>query len=349
MMNPSRASRWGALTLVVALSLSACGGGDGSGEGDGSGGGGEDAALTVTTSFFPMTELAEKVGGEHVDVTQLTPEGADPHSFEMTPKAVGKLSDADLVVFLRTMQPSVDAAVDAEASDRAWDAGEHTELGMPGGDGHDHGDEDGHSHEGEGEGDHAHEDEGGHEGHDHDGHEGHDHGGVDPHYWLDPVRYAETATALGEELAKKDPDHAEDYEKNAEEFVKELEELDQKMSDELTECKHTDLLVSHEAFAYLADRHDFHQVGASGLDGHSEVSPTRLAELTHLVEDAGVSTIYTEPLAPRDTAEALASETGTEVAVLDTAAGLTDASVAEDYVGIMEANTETLRKGQECS
>ena len=61
-----------------------------------------------------------------------------------------------------------------------------------------------------------------------------------------------------------------------------------------------------------------------------------------------MSTIYTEPLAPRAVADTIATEAGVEVAVLDPLEGITDASAAQDYLGVMRANLETLREGQEC-
>lgn len=319
-----------ALAGALLLTLSACGGAT-DGEGGAAGGpsqqggrGGEDA-LQVTTSFYPMTNLAREVGGDHVQVSQLTPDGADPHHFELSPKQTGAVQEAELVVHLGSMQPAVDAAVKAVAQDSAWDAAEATELEAK-----------------------AHE-LGVDEGHEGEGHEGHDHGPVDPHYWLDPVTYGESATALAEELAELDPDHAADYRENARAYVQELTALDEELEKSLSSCRQDTLVVAHEAYGWFTARYGLDQLAASGLNNEAEVSPQRLAELTRLIEDAGVSTIYAEPLTPQDNAQTLAAETGTEVEVLDPAAGITEDSPAQDYLGIMEHNREVLVAGQECS
>lgn len=331
---PSPLSRWGAGALAATLVLAGCGD-----EADG----GSDAgqAMAVSTGFFPLTHLVEKVGGDHVEVTQVTPSGADPHHLEMTPKSTGQLQEADLVVYLEAMQPALDSAVDAVAGDHSWDVAEAVDLeaGPPVGEAEDEG----------GEHDHA-EDEGeGHDDHADHGHEGHDHGGVDPHFWLDPITYAKAARATGERLAEQDPDHADDYRRNAEAYAEELEALDDELAKGFASCEITDLVVGHEAYAWFSARYGFHQLGVAGIANGAEVSPARLAELTGVVREAGVTTIYAEPLTPQDNAEALAAETGTAVEVLDPVAGLSDSSAAEDYVGLMRANAETLRAGQDCA
>ena len=66
---------------------------------------------------------AERIGGDAVTVTNLTKPGAEPHDLELTPRQVGQISDAELVVYLKGFQPAVDEAVDQEAGDRAFDVG----------------------------------------------------------------------------------------------------------------------------------------------------------------------------------------------------------------------------------
>jgi zinc transport system substrate-binding protein len=71
------------------------------------------------------------------------------------------------------------------------------------------------------------------------------------------------------------------------------------------------------------------------------------AVVAHITEH-DVTTIYTEPLAPRAVAETIAREAGVKVATLDPLEGITDSSAAQDYLGVMRANLATLREGQEC-
>ena len=63
-----------ACAAATALALSACTSTATSGDSSS-----KDGKLAVMASFYPLQYLAEKIGGEHVSVTSLTPEGAEPH------------------------------------------------------------------------------------------------------------------------------------------------------------------------------------------------------------------------------------------------------------------------------
>lgn len=78
-------------------------------------GGNESDSLDVAVSFYPLEYLAEEIGGDRADVTNLTPPGAEPHDLELAPRDVAGLSEADLAVYLSGFQPAVDEAVAAQA------------------------------------------------------------------------------------------------------------------------------------------------------------------------------------------------------------------------------------------
>ena len=95
---------------ATALALSAC-----SSTASSSGSSSKDETLTVMASFYPLKYLAEKIGGEHVTVTSLTPDGAEPHDLELSPKMVDSLSSADAVIYLAGFQSAVDEAIEQQA------------------------------------------------------------------------------------------------------------------------------------------------------------------------------------------------------------------------------------------
>lgn len=302
-----------------ALVLAVTGCGSGSGDDDDASG----DALTIATSFYPLQHAAEQVGGDHVEVTNLTQAGAEPHDLELTPKQILEASQADALVYLKDFQPSVDDAA-AEAGDTAFEVSPFARLDIEP-DEDEHGDE--------------------HEGEDH---EGHDHGSVDPHFWLDPTRYADVVDALADHFAEIDPDHAADYRANAKAFTAELSTLDTDLTEGLAECTSTDLVTGHSAFAYFADRYGFHQESVSGLSPGAEPSPAALADLITHIKDEGITTVYAETLVPTDVADTIARDAGAEVAVLDPIEGLTDESAGDSYVEVMRSNLATVREGQGC-
>src|SRR5690606_12543610 len=71
-------------------------------------------------SFYPLAYAAEQVGGDQVDVDNLTSPGVDPHDLELAPKQVAEVQEADLALYEAGFQPAVDEAVDqAELPDEA--------------------------------------------------------------------------------------------------------------------------------------------------------------------------------------------------------------------------------------
>ncbi|MBT3157017.1 metal ABC transporter substrate-binding protein [Streptomyces sp. CHA1] len=318
-----------ALSLGV---LSACGGAESGGSADGK--------LAVTASFYPLEFLAEQIGGDHIDVTTLTGPGVEPHDLDITPRQTGRMSEADVLLYLRGLQPAVDKAVDQAGVQNTVDAADLTTLeahGSSSGDGHDHGEEEGH--------DHA-EEEGESHGHAEEEGDGHDHGdsGLDPHVWLDPVKYAELADGVGEVLQKADPDHAADYRKNAEALTGKLKKLDQNYRDGLKNTDTRTFITTHAAFGYLAERYGLDQESIAGVDPESEPSPARMKELQKIAAEEKVTTVFFETLASDRTAKVLAGDTGLRTGVLDPLEGITDKSQGDDYLEVMEANLAALQK-----
>jgi zinc transport system substrate-binding protein len=322
-----------AATLLVA----GCGGDGGSPENAAASGKGP----TVLAGFYPLEWAAGRIGGDLASVSSLTPPGAEAHDLELTPQDVAKVSEADLLVYIEGFQPALDEAAKSEAREAAWDAGRVANLTLTAeDDGHGHGDE--HADEEHAEDEHAQEE------HAEDEHA--DEGEIaDPHFWLDPTRLADVGDALAERMGELDPDNAAAYQENAAALRADLEELDGEMQEALSGCAIDTLVTSHDAFGYLADRYGFEVVGISGLDPSDEPSPAQLAEITELVRERGVTTVYTETLIDPAVAETVAAEAGVDTAVLDPVEGLTDESAGEDYLEVMRTNLETLRDGQSCA
>ena len=301
--------------------------------------GGADGGLTVVTSAYPFQFVAERVAGSNATVTNLTAPGAEPHDLELTPRQVGSLSDAGLVVYERGFQPAVDEAVEQSGAGTVLDTTTVVPLEKLGtGDDHEHEGAEGAEHEGE----HA-------EGEEHAGE--HDHGaagGLDPHVWLDPTKLATIATAVADRLAAVDPDHAAAYRTNAEALGVELTALDSRFRSGLTDCRQTEFITSHTAFGYLAKRYGLVQIGISGISPDTEPSPARIAEVQKEAAEHQVTTIFTETLASPAVADAIAGDLGLRTDVLDPIEGITDASRGRDYVAVMDANLVALQEANGC-
>lgn len=170
--------------------------------------------------------------------------------------------------------------------------------------------------------------------------------GADPHLWLDPIRLAQVADTVADQLAERAPETADAFRGRADALTVELSALDAELEQGLASCTRTDMVTSHDSFGYLADRYGLEQVAISGLSPEDEPSPRRLAEVVQLAKEAGVTTIFFEELVSPRVAESLAREVGAEARVLSPLEGPPEDG---DYLSAMRTNLGTLRTALDCA
>jgi zinc transport system substrate-binding protein len=289
------------LILALVALAAGCGGSASSG-----------GRTEVVAAFYPLAFAAERVGGDAVSVTNLTPPGAEPHDVELSARDVERVRAADFVFYLGSgFQPALERAVEG-ASGKAVDVLGGLDL-----------------HEG-----------GGHEGDEHAGEAASD-ASVDPHVWLDPVRYAEVVERIGAALGRPQAARA---------MRNELTQLDAQFRTGLRTCARREIVTSHAAFGYLAERYGLEQIALTGLSPEAEPSPRELEHVVREVREHGARTVFFETLVSPRLAETVARETGAHTAVLNPLEGLTEDELerGEDYFSVMRANLAALRKALGC-
>ena len=273
-------------------------------------------AVHVVGAFYPVAYAAERVGGGRVQVTNLTPAGAEPHDLELTPKQIDAVLDADVVFDLgHRFQPAVEKAAAQRNGPTVTlldqlpiHAGSKTVA------------------------------------------EG-DPNALDPHVWLDPVLMQAIVQQVRTALTKADPKGRTVYARNAQAFDQQLQALDQRYRTGLAKCAIHDIVTSHEAFGYLAQRYGLRQQGVAGLSPDAEPDAKRIAQLTDLVKRDHIKVVFTETLVSPRIADTLAREAGVRTDVLDPLEGLTDSAIAQgaNYVTVMNANLAKLRIALDCA
>jgi len=289
--------------------------------------------LQAVATVYPLAWVLEQVAPA-ADVQWLAAAGQDPHDMELTPSQRAAVEQADVVAYLGDIdfQPQVETAV-GDAGGVVVDAAE-----VLGGDalrtydGHAHDDEDDHGH--------SHDDE----ADDHAGEEG----SVDPHLWFDARLLAQLAEAAGAAFAEADPDRADDYRANAEQTAQELDALAGQVDALLTGCRHDEVIVSHEAYAYLLEPHDLEQHGISGAGGHSEASPRAIAELAEEIREHGLPAVLTEPVEGRRDAEAVAAEAGVELIEIYSLDIVDEAQAARGFPDLLREQAEAVAEAAGC-
>jgi zinc transport system substrate-binding protein len=163
----------------------------------------------------------------------------------------------------------------------------------------------------------------------------------DPHVWLDPVRFAAVATRVGEVL--RQPERART-------LVARLHALDREFRAGLAHCAGNEIVTSHEAFRYLAERYGLRQVAITGISPEAEPTPAALRRVVDVVRTTHATTVFSEPLVSKRLAQTVANETGAKTDVLDPIEALTSAERArgDDYFDLMRNNLDALRAGLRC-
>jgi zinc transport system substrate-binding protein len=165
---------------------------------------------------------------------------------------------------------------------------------------------------------------------------------TDPHVWLDPLRYAAISRRIGAALGQVE---------KGEELAARLLALDAELAAGLRDCSRRSFVTAHGAFGYLAARYGLEEVPLAGLAPEAEPSPRALARLVRLVEEIGVSTVFSEPLVSADLARTVAREAGVGIATLDPIEGLSSdaAAAGADYFTVMRDNLAALRPALRCA
>lgn len=270
--------------------------------------------LQVTTTFYPLAYLAQRIGGDLVQVTNLTPAGSEPHDFDPAPQDIVQLHRSGVFVYNGAgLEPWVDRVIPELEQEGVTIVNATSSLSLlPAPD--------------------------------------HSEGTVDPHVWLDPVLYAKQAEAIARALSERDSAHADVYNANAQALQSDLETLNQEFVSGLTSCKTHTIVTSHAAFQYLAKRYGLSMVSIAGLSPDEEPSPARMAEIAQFVHDQGVGYIFFESLVSPRLSETIAQETGATTIAFNPLEGLSKEEMAhgDTYISVQQENLHALQVALGC-
>ena len=283
-----------------------------------------DSKITVYTSFYPMYDFTKKVGGDRVNVVNLVPPGMEPHDWEPAPTDIANLDKANMLVYSGAgMEHWVDKVVKSLKNDKLLLVEASKGLALL-------------------------------QGHDeHDSHkpgEGHsDREAMDPHVWLDPMNAKKQMEAIKTGLVQADPKNADYYEVNYKKYAMELDQLDKEFKEALSPLPRKEIIVSHQAFSYLAGAYGLTQESIRGISPDEEPDPARMTEIIRFAKERGVKVIFFEEMVSPKIAETIAKETGAQVMVLSPLENLTDEQVkaGDDYFSVMRRNLAALKAALE--
>ena len=174
----------------------------------------------------------------------------------------------------------------------------------------------------------------------------------DPHVWLDPLLAKKQVENVRDGLIMIDPNHKDIYVNNSNNFLNELDNLDEKIRTDLESCKKKDFITFHNSFSYFAKQYGLNQHSISNTDPESEVTPARLTEIINIAKTLGLQVIYSEELVDPRQATVIAQEVPDgKVLVLSPIEGLSEneQKAGLGYIDKMNDNINNLMVGLQCN
>jgi zinc transport system substrate-binding protein len=288
---------------------------------------GAEEPITVAVSVVPQAEFVEKVGGDEVKTVVITPPGADPHTYEPSPKEVEEISKASMLVTVGVGMPFEEVWIDRFDSMNSGTLVVNCSKGL------ELKELEEHDHEGEEEEEHDEEIETEHENESTEEHENEsdeEHEELDPHIWTSPANAKIMVEDIYEGLVELDPENEAYYAQNKDAYLEELDALDSRIREKLNGSEGSSFMVYHPSWGYFAADYGLNMISVE-IEG-KEPSAQDLTKIVDLAKEKNVKVIFVQAQFSTRSAEVLAQEIGGEVVAVD--------PLAKDYVANMDNVTD---------
>ena len=150
-------------------------------------------------------------------------------------------------------------------------------------------------------------------------HDEHDHSGFDPHVWLDPLLVKIQAKNIYEAMVEIDSQNGDFYKTNYEEFIKELDTLDENIKTILSPYKDKAFMVFHPSWGYFAKRYDLEQISIE-IEG-KEPKPNELVELIEEAKKHDIKIVFVAPQFSQKSAKTISKNINANVIAIDPISG----------------------------
>ena len=260
--------------------------------------------VKVIASIAPLADFVRQVGGERVDVKLLLPQGASPHIYEPTPKAVKDISDARVFVKIGTgFEFWAEKIIKTSGNKRLIIVDSSSGVLLIGKT------------------------------------DSHAPSGADPHLWLDPVIAGSIVTKIERALIEADPKKAEFYKQNAALYKGKLLQLDKEISHKVKTFRIREYVTFHPAWNYFSKRYGLRVAGVIEESPGKDPSPKHIENIVREINRIGCRVVFAEPQFNPKIAEAVARESGARVLYLDPIGGQKG---RETYIDMMEYNVSVM-------
>lgn len=328
--------------------------------------------LKIVTSLFPYYDMARAVIGDvkGIDLKMIVTPGQDSHSFEPTPSDVIQMENADVLIYNGgSLETWIDTLLDSlnnknqiqmkmmdyvdvlneeivEGMDTRFEEHDHEE--------HSHKEdnhnkenhkEDSHSEENHKEDNHSEDSSNDSEFHNEDSEEEHEE--TDEHIWTSPVNEIIMTEKICETLSKALPEEKENFQKNAENYISQLKELDNEFRTIVENAKTKEIIFADKfPLQYFAKEYGLKYYAAfPGCGSDMEPSAKTIAFLVDKIKEDNIKAVFYLELSSHIVADAIETDTGAKPLQFNSCHNITqkqfDSGV--NYVDLMKENVNNLK------
>lgn len=273
--------------------------------------------INVVTTTTIVGDIVRQIGGDRINLTVLLPTGADPHTYEPRPQDAVAIADAD-IVFINglELEHSLEPLIESNAKGEIIAVSDGVEV-LPFSENHIE--------------------------------EEHEHASGDPHTWLDPNLVMIWVDNITTALSNLDPSNAEHYAANSISYIDELSELDNWIKNQVDQIpvENRMIVTDHANMGYFAKRYGFSIEGlvVNSLSTGASPSAQELSNLEQIIIEKNVKSVFVSSTVNPSLSEQVASDTGTQITVINAASLGDETSGATNYIELMHKLVSAIVEG----
>ena len=280
--------------------------------------------LPVIASIYPIADMVQQVGGDHVDVTYVLPAGASPHTFEPKPSLVKKFSSARIFFmigtglefwaekFINLAGPGLTTVVLSEGVSLIHTAGHH------------HEDETEHHHARLGISDN-------------------ESSVANPHIWIDPVIAKSMVNKITAALCDVDHQHVTYYKEKGQRYLEKLDDLDQMIQKTVSTFTIRKYVSFHASWDYFARRYGLESAGVIEAAPGRNPTPIQIKNIVAMIKKYHIRAVFAEPQLNPRAAEIIAREAEVNVLLLDPLGG-PNLKGRSTYIDLIKYNLNVMQE-----
>jgi zinc transport system substrate-binding protein len=264
----------------------------------------QNSKLKVITTFYPLYDFAQNIGGDKVTVSALVPETVDVHDFEPTPSDIASVSNANVLIYNGAgLEPWIQDIITTAENPRLTVVDTSVNITLVPVS--------------------ANFQEGGRT--------------IDPHIWLNPIDAKQQVNNILAGLIQADPADSQYFTANADTYKAKLDELNMEAINATTNTATNIFVTFHESFAYFANQYNVTQLAILG-PFEEEPTPSDIQNVITVITQYHLKYVGYESLENQAISESISAQTNATLINMNPIEGLTAQEKAngDNYISLMK-------------